>query len=464
MDDTADSYHGSEDEETPEQEFVHEIIIEEKFSFITEIYDNEDGYKHIEGKIMHQSKEVGTLTGYLINRNFRSNFFEVCDSISGEMQLLSNVLFLPSGRLNKFIWSNDISKEQIMQYSHGGFLCINVIRVEKYLRGRDLAFKLLQKLFKDLEGQWSISVIVPGVLTYDSTSDKEEMKVKEDRVCQLFARCGYKFLSIESNESYWYLVGGCVKSLEKEEVSSVRSMFISNDNWSEYQNKIAENHSTNCMYEALFLGLQEHRKKPAVISKAITEYQECIDLMPSEIKNIMIKGIISPCMFSQLEYAATISSDLVGSWLESTNFPLRTLIPEDTCRTWVPLFNYLPPVLTEGGVYKSFIAGFAAVLNQISILMGPNLKCIPTVNLVTEGLKSTWPPYYRHFFKCGGKIEYLIRGIIASAKENSWAYGDGSYDEVMAMGDEEEILPQIKYFDNDFFYVETVVLKYILEN
>ena len=191
---------------------------------------------------------VGALSGWLVNRHWRSNFFESCDSISAELQLLANVLFHQSGRLQKIQWSKEFNFDVLERCSSGVFLSIYNISIRKAHRGKDLGYRYLQHLFQSLHGQWTISVIVPGLIR--CKLEGEERKRKLNHQCQLFARCGYKFLPVETNTPYWYLIPTELKSRSKVDVQNVGDMHNSNDHWDEYRNSLSSIYSTACLMEA----------------------------------------------------------------------------------------------------------------------------------------------------------------------------------------------------------------------
>ena len=217
-----------EDEATPIHVYQHEV---DDYTFVSKMYSDEyieDGVHEITGSIMKDMNQVGSLKAWIIRRASNINMYSSCDSVSAELQLLSNVLFHQSGRLNKGKWHPYLNREQLLECSSGGLLNIDTISIKKEHRGHDLAFRFLQYLLNDLKGKWSLSVIVPG-LTADSLEYVgNERKMKEDHVCQLFARLGFNFLQIESRDPYWYLIPSQMKQLKKAEVSDVRFSHLSN--------------------------------------------------------------------------------------------------------------------------------------------------------------------------------------------------------------------------------------------
>ena len=89
---------------------------------------------------------------------------------------------------------------------------------------------------------------------------------------------------------------------------------------------------------------------------------------------------------------------------------------------------------------------------------------LPTLTRVMERLEDSqvWPAIQQSFFVKGGKVEHVFDAIIQMSKRQSWASGDGSYDEDFR--DEEVKLPVVQILDFDFHYVETIVMKYLVDN
>ena len=63
----------------------------------------------------------------------------------------------------------------------------------------------------------------------------------------------------------------------------------------------------------------------------------------------------------------------------------------------------------------------------------------------------------------GGEIKFILEGIIDRAKDSSWAYGDADYDDCHA-DDDDEKLPKMPHFDDNFEFLETYVLDFLLSH
>jgi len=449
----------SEDDEDIQPRRTFSLALEGGYSFATKLFDFEGGeynVTEIKGEIRHKGKKVGSVNGWLINRGWRSNFFTSCDSVSSELQLLANVLFHQSGRLNKHQWEKEIRSDALQACSHGGFLNIDVVSISKPHRGKDLGIQYLQHLFHALQGQWTISVVVPYVEDSDVPDESEANRL--NHVCQLLARCGYKFLPIETNTSYWYLLPGELKNLSKLEVHDVRHQHISNEHWSDYKNSLHSIHSMACFEEALVVGYEEFRKRPNDRARALKRYSDCLALMPTHVKGVLIEGLVSPRMFEHLLYTIEIQADQTRMELED----LKPRVPIKVENCFISMLEYIPKDVRKNGLTKTFVSGLAKVMETMATIMRSNTNRLPTTNRVMKLLEATWPPSHRTFFEKGGRLEHLYHGIIDVSKEQSWAYGDGTYDEVFSM--DEEKLPSVDILDTDFHFVETIVVKYLQEN
>merc|ERR1712142_1380885 len=128
-------------------------------------YMGEKGILFIDGKIKHKSSIVGSMSGYYVKRDSRLNFHDTCDIVSEELNLIALDLFRKSGKLRKVVWQNELEPEVLEACGFGGFLNIEVLKVEKDHRKKDLGFKYLQHLLNSMveDWSWSISVIVPEV-------------------------------------------------------------------------------------------------------------------------------------------------------------------------------------------------------------------------------------------------------------------------------------------------------------
>ena len=76
----------------------------------------------IRGKLKYKNDEVGSFVGYLISGVLRSNFYELCDSVPNDLQLISNVLFHPNGQLHRDILENCVDKDLLTSGSSGKFI------------------------------------------------------------------------------------------------------------------------------------------------------------------------------------------------------------------------------------------------------------------------------------------------------------------------------------------------------
>ena len=165
--------------------------------------------------ILKQKEQVGSLEGYLIKRKGHlCTFYEDCDSLSDELQSISNFLFHINGRLRKDMWS-ELSAEEIEDSSSGGFLSIFMIKIEKAHRGNDLGFECIKFLMKCLNEKWTISVVE---LSYFNGT---HIQNKKEHIYQLFSRFGYKQNSVKHLD-YWYLIRGNRKFTSAMKTRNIR--------------------------------------------------------------------------------------------------------------------------------------------------------------------------------------------------------------------------------------------------
>ena len=162
-------------------------------------------------------------------------------------------------------------------------------------------------------------------------------------------------------------------------------------------------------------------------------------------------------MFHRLMIIAENQSDTRFD-LDALNFPPRTLISVEEVVTSMPLIKYVPNQVTDRGLYKTFLYGLSDVATAVeNVLRSRSFYGqgrLPTLRRVMEQLQRFWPPSYRTYFAKGGTIDHVLHGIVEMAKEQ---YIKGTYTE-------EENLPVIKMLDDDFHYVDTIVMSYLITN
>ena len=86
-----------------------------------------DSCKEVRGSILKQKKLVGELTGYLVQRE--PGFYQSCDAISAELQLISNQLFHQNGRLRRDVWERVLDNNCFRLADVGTLLSIDSIHV-----------------------------------------------------------------------------------------------------------------------------------------------------------------------------------------------------------------------------------------------------------------------------------------------------------------------------------------------
>lgn len=152
----------SEDEWKPVEVLKVE---EEDLVYEIRLYEHDlDEVREVHCSLCRGGKEMGYLNGYLINaRGWHLNFYSACDSISAELQLISNIFFHKCGRLRKQEWDFFLSLRKIRKYSTGGFLNIEEIHISKEFRGNDYGSWLVFYSLSQLRGRFSFSLIEIGM-------------------------------------------------------------------------------------------------------------------------------------------------------------------------------------------------------------------------------------------------------------------------------------------------------------
>ena len=154
--------YSSDDECKP----VEVLRVEDKdLVYKIRLYEHDlEEVREIRCSLCKGGKEIGYLNGYLIKaRGWHLNFYSACDSISTEIQLISNIFFHKCGRLRKHQWDFFLNLRKIKKYSKGGFLNIELVNVSKEFRGNDYGSWMAFHTLCQLRGRFSFSIIVIGI-------------------------------------------------------------------------------------------------------------------------------------------------------------------------------------------------------------------------------------------------------------------------------------------------------------
>ena len=205
--------------------------------------------------------------------------------------------------------------------------------------------------------------------------------------------------------------------------------------------------SSNCFNEAFDLNV-------------VPSYEHVHRLLPQTIKSQLVGGLFSPRMFERLSVVAEIQSDMANQDLEDSHFMPRQIV--DVEEIDINLSEYLPKTVVERGVYPTFLKGFVSLMENVSVIMRG--KRLPTRSNVLAFAEGNWPPSYQYYMQHGGEIKFILEGIIDRAKDSSWAYGDADYDDCHTDADDQEGLPKMPHFDDNFEYLETYVLDFLLKH
>ena len=84
---------------------------------------------------------------------------------------------------------------------------------------------------------------------------------------------------------------------------------------------------------------------------------------------------------------------------------------------------------------------------------------LPTASVIDLCICS-WPPTHEHFFQNRGRLEHLYESIIQYADRTSWEHGDREHEEIY--GDEFNNFPKVDMYDQDFEYLRSVLIPYLM--
>ena len=186
-------------------------------------------------------------------------------------------------------------------------------------------------------------------------------------------------------------------------------------------------------------------------------YENVNTLLPPTIKSQLVGVVFSPRMFERLSWVSAMQSDMANQDLEDSHFRPRQKVDVEEIN--INLSEYIPKEVVERGVYSTFLKGFVSLIEDISMIMRD--KRLPTRNSVLVFAEGNWPPSHRYYMQHGGEIKFTLEGIINRAKDSSWAYGDADYDDCHA--DDDDKLLKMPHFDDNFEYLETYVLDFLLK-
>jgi len=113
----------------------------------------------VNASIMFGNKSIGTLSGTILPRP-SPIFYEMGDSISGELQWFTNLFCNSNGAVTRI--STNLEGRDIYM---GGFFHIDVVAIEKAHKGQNLGLRLVHETLVFLRGQWNLVVLKSEPLT-----------------------------------------------------------------------------------------------------------------------------------------------------------------------------------------------------------------------------------------------------------------------------------------------------------
>ena len=208
------------------------------FKFTLRKHCDFDSQQWVRGQVMHRPAAgqmeqcVGDLKGNLIDRDHRPrwNFHELCDAESAELQGMSTALCNQDGTL-RFDRIQNLNRDEHWACSHGGFLQVEIVRLEQAHRGNDIGLRFFCALLEWLTDSWSLAVIHPAPhnnhspsagemiaagLSGPTPAQQQSCQDATSKICRHFSRLGFQQAAIGSD--YWYLPSTEVVSLKKKDV------------------------------------------------------------------------------------------------------------------------------------------------------------------------------------------------------------------------------------------------------
>jgi hypothetical protein len=151
-DDNSIDFDSEPSVEPPENDDEYQFDFRER-----EDYDYADSVTIIKGKVSLNNVKVGIICGHIIQRN--NIFYELCDSISDEVQKCGVTFFNANGNLQGPM-KHKVSDE----CNYDGYMHVSEVRIKSKHRGRELGLRLFHKLLDHFRFQWSICFILPAPL------------------------------------------------------------------------------------------------------------------------------------------------------------------------------------------------------------------------------------------------------------------------------------------------------------
>jgi len=173
----------------------------------------------VNASIMFGNESIGTLSGTMLSRP-SPIFYEMGDSISGELQWFTNLFCNSNGGVTRI--STNLEGRDVYT---GGLFHISKVAIEKAHKGQDLGLRLVHETLVFLRGQWNLVVLKSDLLTssfedclgisrtHPISNDEDSEAVQEDKIhaaklkiSRHWARLGFQQAGRNADEcDAWYM-------------------------------------------------------------------------------------------------------------------------------------------------------------------------------------------------------------------------------------------------------------------
>ena len=85
------------------------------------------------------------------------------------------------------------------------------------------------------------------------------------------------------------------------------------------------------------------------------------------------------------------------------------------------MFWCIPENITKDGIDKTFVEGYVDIVSTIEAMSQWKNK-LSTVHRILQLSNYSWPPTRKYFLQDGGRLEDIYKGIIKTAKCESWEW------------------------------------------
>ena len=154
-----------------------------------------------------EDEEIGYLKGYLISRP-SSDFFDVCDAITSELQELS-VYFCQSDGTATRCNNPKLQTDSPLAVSRGGFFNIELVEVKPEYQGNDYGLMMIHEALFFLENRWTLAVMMPGSSNFPKWKNDRSRAGRGNAGTKLgvyFTRMGFvQASSTRIGCGYWFL-------------------------------------------------------------------------------------------------------------------------------------------------------------------------------------------------------------------------------------------------------------------